>query len=152
MDITEYSPFPNINFYEYLSQQSGSGISNGHAGDRFHVGNGFFGTLIEMIPKALKYISRYGWEGAKEFGSAVMNGQPLEKAGKSALTKTAQAVLDDAGERLKKFKGSGYKRRKRKTKAVKKPKKRKTKVKTVKKRKKVKKKVYKQKIVSSNYI
>lgn len=147
---------PDLDFFPYYKAQAGSGIANGHGGDRYHVGNGIWGTVLSYLPKALKYISRFGISGLKNFGNEILEGKPLSEAGTNALTTTAQDILDDANAKLKKYKtGGGRKRvakRKPARKKAKKPKRKPAKRKSTKKSAKTKKKLYKTKIVSGNYI
>ena len=141
-------------YIDYYSKQVGSGIS-GFAGDRYHRGNGFFGKILKKLSPALKYIGRQGWEAFKTMGSDVMNGESLENAGKNNLIKTARTVMNDANDRIEKFKkqsGNGYKRRtKRKVSRKKRAKKvyKQKKVKKVKKKVKKKRKTSKKTLINS---
>ena len=137
----------NYDFLPYYKAQAGSGIANGHAGDRFHVGNGIWGTVLSYLPSALKYITRFGLSGLKTFGNDVINGKPLSEAGNNALTETAQNVINDANEKLRKFKTMRGKGIKRKTKPRAKSSRKKTSQHPVKRRK-----LYKADATLGNYI
>ncbi len=94
----------DLDFYPYYRAQAGAGIANGHVGDRYHIGNGMWGTVLSYLPKALKYISKFGLGGLKSFSNDVMEGKPVGEAGVNALTTTAQSVIRDANDKLEKFK------------------------------------------------
>lgn len=148
----------DLDFYPYYKAQAGSGISSGHVGDRYHIGNGMWGTVLNYLPKALKYISRFGLGGLKSFSENMLDGKTIGDAGVSALTSTAQNVINDANTKLTKFKEmrgrgrpKGSKNKKKTAKKAKKPTKKSNK-KTSKPKKKIVKKVYKRKTMSMNYI
>ena len=174
--MEKYTIDPNtaVDFHTYYQRQAGSGISTGYVGDRYHVGNGLWGTVLSYLPKALKYISRFGLGGVKSFSTDVLDGKTIGDAGVNALANTAQNVINDASEKLQKYKamrGRGRpigSRDKSKRKSLTKlnttttSKRSKSKRGTPAPRKNTRrggaaaaaaiKKVYKQKIVSSNYI
>lgn len=148
-------PNSDLDFYPYYKAQAGSGISQGHVGDRYHVGNGLWGTVLGYLPKALKYISKFGLGGLKTFSGDMLEGKSVGDAGVNALTSTAQNVMNEASEKLQKFKSMRGKGRpkgsKNKKKVTTKKKTKKTKSKKL-VRKTIKKKVYKRKAITSNYI
>jgi len=154
----DYNPY--INFNDHFVKQAGQGY-NGYEGEPYPVGQGL-GKILSYIPKALKFIGRFGLTGLKSFGSDILEGKDIETAGKNALANTAQHVIKEATDKLNKFKGQKGSGRKRKTKTVtKKPTKRaKTARKTVRKTAKTTKKpvrkkrknIYKTTKSISNYI
>jgi hypothetical protein len=145
----------DIDFDKYYQLQAGSGINHGFEGTVYPIGNGW-GSILSYLPKALKFIGKYGLSGLKTFGEDVINGKDISSAGTNALASTAQQIIDDANTKLAKFKtmkGKGI-TRKRKRRSVKKapPKKRAKRKITKRKPVKRKKKLYKVPISSNNYI
>ena len=132
-------------YIDYYLKQAGSGIT-GYSGSRYHVGNGFFGKILKNLKPALKYIGRQGWDAIKSMSSDVINGGNIVDAGRNALVKTTQNVLNDASDKLsqyKKRKQTGGGKRKRRVNTKKHKKRPKTVLKKVTKKPKPKRKVYK---------
>ena len=147
----------DIDFDKYYQLQAGSGINHGFEGTVYPIGNGW-GSILSYLPKALKYIGKYGLSGLKTFGEDIINGKDFSSAGTNALASTAQQIIDDANTKLTKFKtmkGKGVTRKRKVTKKVTKkaPPKKRVKRKTPKRKPaKKKKKLYKAEIISNNYI
>ena len=150
-----------VNYDKHYANQAGTGLADdGYEGTPYHVGGlrgRGIGTLLRYLPKALKYIGRIGLSGLKTFGDDLLSGKDVSKAGHHAIANTAQEVIEDANNKLQRYKemkGKGIKRKGRtkkslKKKETKKPKKR---SKLKKKVTKIVKKVYKSKGSPNNYI
>lgn len=146
----------DLDFTPYFNNQVASGLSNGFAGDRYHVGNGRWGKILETLKPAWEYIKKFGWTGAKEFGKEIMKGKNLSDAGAQALITTSEQILEDANERLESYKnkrmtGSGVKRKTSSKKHTKRKKIKKSKKRITKKSKRTK-KVYKRKAKSKKRV
>ena len=114
--------------FEGLQYQNGHGLA-GFDGTQFQYGNGAFGTIAKYAKPILKYLGRKALELVGGVANDVVSGDTIKESAKKRIKQTALDVTERGGEELQnltkkglqktmKFiaqRGSGKRRRRRKT-------------------------------------
>jgi hypothetical protein len=107
----------NENIYDdYFDKQVGSGIA-AYSGDRYY-GNGWLKNILNFFKPATAYIQRQGLNAIGNMAKNIANGDNLNKAFANQLFDTTKTVMNDGIEKIEKIKqqkGSGIRKRKKKS-------------------------------------
>ena len=108
---------------EYYRQQAGSGIG-GFSGVRYQRGHGFFGRLISggigpILKKIFPYVKNLAMDTGLNIAEDVLDGNNLKESAKRRFKESGINMVKDGITQVKKMKGSGYKRRKKRSAPIK---------------------------------
>ena len=110
-------------YASYYVNQAGSGLS-GFSGVRYQRGHGFFGRLFSgvgsFVKDLLPAIGKRALPSGIALAQDILSGENVLKSAKSRLIEAGKNVADETLEKIKSRvqSGSGYRKRKRISKAV----------------------------------
>lgn len=108
-------------YIDYYTNQAGSGLAV-FSGSKFQRGNGFFGRILKFLKPALSFLAKQGLKSAVHIGNDLLEGESFSESAKRRLKETGRTVaktglakVDEYADQM----GTGYKRRKRVKRSVK---------------------------------